>query len=173
VLNLTRRNYLRYYLSEVKAQATKMWHSFDKEMLDPEWLQARLAAGKPPPDATDTRIELDIEDMLETMERCHADDLAISTAFADYHSFFQIDYDELFPTPDGIGDAGLKQISRWLGLATPIEPVKSHYKKISTMALEDTILNFDEVVAALEDTPFAYCLLDERAYRLVTDRAAR
>jgi hypothetical protein len=135
VLNLRRSNYLRYCLSELKAQATRRWTLLDKS-----------SAESPQVDQT---IEVDIRWLLTTLELCRSEDAAVSRSFENYSRLLRLEYEDLFPQ---------------LGAPMSAE-TKPRHRKQSLLGLEETIQNYEEVAEALRGTEFEHCLEDEAIYR--------
>jgi hypothetical protein len=147
VLNLTRRNYLRYYLSQCKANRSQTWTASSK-------------GGH-----RDDKIELDVEDMLHSLELCRSENEIIDRSFARYERYLNIDYAELFPTMGApVSGVALARLTGWLGIDGNFQNEPA-YRKQAVMGLHETIENFDEVARALAGTPFEYCLEDEPMYR--------
>jgi hypothetical protein len=154
VLNLTRRNFLRYYLSQCKAERSQAW-------------TARADRGH-----RDDKIEVDVDAMLNTLERCRAENEVIDKSFEHYGHYLNIDYAELFPVMGApVSDDALGRIAEWLGRDPTFESVPT-YRKQAQLGLRETIENYDEVEEALRGTPFDYCLEDEPMYREHATRAA-
>jgi hypothetical protein len=154
VFNLTRRNYLRYYLSQSKADRSQTWTALAK------------ASQK------DDKIQLDVAAMLRSLELCRAENEIIDRSFSDHQRYLNIDYADLFPVMGApvSGDA-LGRIAGWLGLEDAFENDPA-YRKQAVLGLRDTIENFDEVERALTGTAFEYCLEDEPMYRQPSRGAA-
>src|SRR3954447_23774238 len=81
-LNLTRRNYLRYYLSWFKAQATRVW----TELAD-------AGAGH-----RDQRVRLEPERVLWALELCRSEDEVVERSLGGRRLYKSFDYEQLFPT---------------------------------------------------------------------------
>lgn len=150
LLHLTRRNYLRYYVSKQKAERGDGWAVKDDT----------------PAVVNDTRIELDVDDLLRTLERCREEDEQVASWFDDYDPFLSLDYEEL---AEGLGGPlaadPLERIARWLGVEPDFPDRQPELRKQATLPLEKSVMNYDEVERALRDTQFAYCLTDEPVYR--------
>lgn len=146
-LNLTRRNFLRYHVSQRKANLTQTWTA---------------AADKR---HKDDKIQIDVDEMLRTLELCRAENEIIDRSFAHYKHYLNIDYAELFPVMGGpVSDDALLRISQWLGLEPGFENEPT-YRKQAVLGLGATIANYEEVEQALRGTGFEYCLEDEPMYR--------
>jgi hypothetical protein len=146
VLNLTRRNYLRYHVSQCKANLTQTWAA-------PVDTRHR-----------DDRIRIDVPTMLDDLELCRAENEIVTKSFADYRRYLSLDYQELFPVMGApISDDALGRISAWLGLGPEFKRDPT-YRKQAVLGLRETIENYDEVEQALTGTPFEYCLEDEAMY---------
>jgi hypothetical protein len=168
VLNLTRMNFLRYYLSEMKAQSTRTWGVFDEAVVgDREWYVSRSEeAGSSKTAYEDSSIELDIGDMLERLTLCRAENQYVHEAFRDYDRYLTFDYEELFPERDSPpSPEALTRISSWLEVDDEFSEKRPEYRKQSHLGLADSIKNFDEVADALRGTDLEYCLKDESMYR--------
>ena len=147
VLNLTRRNYLRYYLSWLKANESDRW---------------TIDAGA---DGDDPVVTVDPDAMIFHLELCRSENDAIAASFSEYPRYLEVEYDDLFPE---LGEPPsreeLARIAAWLAIppAFPAEPPR--YRKQAVRPLGETIANYGEVVEALRGTPFEYCLDDERMH---------
>jgi hypothetical protein len=147
VLNLTRRNFLRYHLSQSKADLTQRWTARADERHD------------------DDRLWLDIADLLRTLELCRAENEIIDQSFESYGRYLSIDYADLFPVMgEPVADDALTRISGWLGVDPAFENDPT-YRKQAVLGLRETIENYEEVEEALRGTVFEYCLQDEPMYR--------
>jgi hypothetical protein len=159
VLNLRRRNYLRYYLSWLKTEQTRKYHLH--------------ASG---PDGTvkveDEGIELDLDEMFFRLELCRNEDGLIHRMLGGYEHYTAIEYEELFPR---IGappaDPVLEQVAGWMGIEPEFEKSQPRYRKQSVLPLEQAIVNYDEVAQALRGTEFEYVLEDEPTYRAAAEPA--
>jgi hypothetical protein len=148
VLNVTRRNYLRYVLSTEKAFYSRRYtvdqgdttYADEEQKLSPKYVLSELA-------------------------RCREEDERIERELSAHDRVLRYDYAEIFPG-NGIAIAPdfLERFSDWRGIPNEFV-VDPEYRKQSTLPLHETLVNFDEVAAALSDGPFAYCLEDEPAYR--------
>jgi hypothetical protein len=153
VLNLTRRNFLRYHLSQCKAERTQAW-------------TAHANRGH-----RDDKIEVDIGAMSRSLELCRAENEVVDKSFEDYGRYLNIDYAELFPVMgEPVSDDALGRIAEWLGLDPTFENVPT-YRKQAVLGLRETIENYEEVEEALRGTAFDYCLEDEPMYRELSTRA--
>jgi LPS sulfotransferase NodH len=147
VFNLTRRNFLRYYLSQAKADRSQTWTA--------------LAEGM----HKDAKIEIDTAKMLRTLELCRAENEIIDRSFANHGCYLNIDYAELFPVMGApVSARALSRIAGWLGVDDSFQGDPA-YRKQAVLGLRETIENFDEVAEALTGTPFEHCLEDEPMYR--------
>ena len=164
VINLTRRNFLRYYLSEVKAQHTRRWEAFDPAVVgDRPWFQRKYAARDAPKDEP---VRLDVGELVRTLALCKAENEAVARAFDGYDLVLELEYENLF---DHIGAPLRKdvveRIATWLDIPNAFVERRPQYKKQSDLPLAKTIRNFAAVKRALEGTEFEYCLEDEALYR--------
>lgn len=169
VLNLTRRNYLRYWLSEVKAHLTQRWEMFDERVVgDRRWFQNKYAGRAA---ISDLAVHLDVAETLRTLELCRSENALVTASFAGYERYLELDYADLFAEIGGpVSDDALGRICDWLGLSPEFSERRPEYKKQSALPLADTIENFAELAGALRDTPFAYCLADEQLYTTPVSR---
>ena len=151
VLNLTRRNYVRYYLSREKAERQRRW----------------FVDGDAPADAaTDTPIDVDVDDLLRTLERCRAEDDAIAAEFNRHEPRLTLDYEDLVTgDTDDIAEPALARIAAWLGVPATFPQRKPAFRKQATLPLQASITNYPDVEQALRGTGFAYCLEDEGVTR--------
>lgn len=173
VLNLRRRNYLRYYVSERKAQETNRWHARAQAPRRREPWYRGLRLGRATNDATpDTTITLSIDHLMRTLELCRRDDGVVDRSFGRYGRWLTVEYEDLFPRLDGAPDtAQLERVANWLGVAMPSSLREPVFKKQALLPLRQTITNYGEVEEALRGTEFEYCLEDERMYRSGGSRA--
>jgi hypothetical protein len=150
VLNIGRKNYLRYFLSNEKAAQTGRYHT---------WAGDTKFKGDHP-------MRVDVGFLLETLEKCADEDQSIRKRFAGYPKFALYDYADIFPgRTEEVSSEFLESVAKWLDVPNVFSPVP-HFKKQSVLPLAETIENFAEVQQALRGTSFEYCLEDEPAYRL-------
>jgi hypothetical protein len=160
VLNLRRRNYLRYYLSWLKTEQTRKYH---------------LHAAGPDGAVTveDEGITVEVEEMFFRLELCEAEDRLIHRMLGGYSNYMAIEYEELFPR---IGappaDAVLERVAGWMGIEPDFRKSQPRYRKQSVLPLEQAITNYDEVAEALRGTDFEYVLEDEPTYRAPAEPVA-
>lgn len=147
VLQLTRRNLLRCLLSTIKGVASNRYYVRD---------------GHAPPDA---RVHVPPAWALATMEHWAAEDALVAGAFDGYPVYRCVEYADVFPDASGAMAAGaLSELGAWFGVENAFVNRVSLTKQ-SSLPLDQTIENFDELHAALRGTRFAPCLDDEPAYR--------
>jgi hypothetical protein len=157
VLNIKRANYLRYVLSNEKAQLTGAWHVYPGQF----------------DDYADASISLDPATLLSKLETCALEDAIVDAHFADYPHIFVWEYADLFdPTTGAISTPFLERVSDFLGVENTFRPA-SKYRKQASLTLEASIRNYQEVEDLLRDTAFEYCLLDEAAYHGARDVAPK
>jgi len=160
VLNLRRRNYLRYYLSWLKTEQTRKYH-----------LHATGSDGAVK--VEDEGIAVDVKEMFYRLELCQAEDQLIHRMLGGYSHYMPIEYEELFPR---IGappaDAVLGQVAEWMGIEPDFAKTQPRYRKQSVLPFEQAIVNYAEVAAALQGTEFEYVLEDEPTYRTAAEDAA-
>ena len=167
VLNLTRRNFLRYYLSELKAQQTGAWDVFDESVVgDKPWYIERYGgAGRPGQSYRDPRVTVPVRDMVERLELCRRENEAVRQAFDGYAHQLTLDYVDIFRKHNSPpAHAALEAISKWLGINPEFAQTRPQYKKQSALPLRDSIANYGEVADALTSSGFEYCLQDEPIY---------
>lgn len=164
VLHLTRSNYLRYYVSEQKAQATNRWHAFDAEVVGHEaWFVRRHKDQSSRPG--DLRIRLDVDDLMRTLRLCRLENQAVTDSFRDYDRVLSLEYQDVFPTSGGpMAETALSAVADWLGVPAELPERRPSHKKQSDLPLDQTVENWDEVVQALGSTEFAGLLEDEPMY---------
>jgi|GEM_PF-6359413 len=147
VLHLTRGNLLRCLISTMKGLASKRYYVRD---------------GQPPPDL---RVTIATSWALDTMTHWAAEDALVARAFDGWPRYARIEYADLFPDTSGAMTPGaLRALAQWFGVGDAFTN-RVTLSKQSSLPLDQTIENFDEVRAALRGTPFASCLDDEPAYR--------
>jgi hypothetical protein len=150
VFNLTRKNYLRYHLSQLKAMASGQWE---------------CELGSRP---VDQAIRVDIPALLNALERCEAEDHMIQSWFGGYEHYRAYEYDQAFSeSTRGVAAPLLETVSDWLGIPNRYSNTPNIQKQ-SYLPLHLAISNYAEVAAALQGSPFAYCLEDEASYRAET-----
>lgn len=154
VLNLTRVNYLRYYLSWIKTERTRKYHLH---------ASGSDAAAK----VEDEGLAIDLEDLLFRLELCRSEDRLVKRVLGGYPGYMAIEYEELFPQI-GAPPSGevLGQVAGWLGIEADFPKSQPRYRKQSVLPLSEAITNYDEVAAALRGTEFEYVLDDEAPYRV-------
>lgn len=159
VLNLARRNYLRYYLSLAKANMTGRWTETNHQ----------------PAGERDQKVTVDVEDLLHILELCLSENARIARSFDDYEPLYlTFDYEELVADIGApISSELLGRIAAWLGIPTDFSQTTPQYRKQSALPLRQTIQNYAAVKRALRGTGFEYCLEDERMYRRPGARASR
>jgi hypothetical protein len=159
VLNLRRRNYLRYYLSWLKTEQTRKYH-----------LHATGPDGAVK--VEDEGIALDLEEMFFRLELCRNEDQLIHRMLGGYANYMAIEYEELFPRiGEPPADAVLESVAEWMGIGPDFTKSQPRYRKQSVLPLEQAIVNYGEVAEALRGTEFEHVLEDERTYRAVSLQA--
>ena len=146
-LHLTRRNYLRYYLSWRKAHISNAWTAERSDaVIDPQ-------------------IDVDLDELLWMMDFARMEDHVVQLTLRGTARYRHFDYSDLFPEIGAPVSADvLANITEWLELETPFTRTEPRYRKQSVRGLRETIANYDEVEQALRGTPFEYCLEDESMY---------
>jgi hypothetical protein len=157
VLNLTRSNYLRYYLSWVKTEQTRKYH-------------LHAAGPDAPVKVEDEGLVLDIDDLFFRLELCEAEDRLIHRMLGGYPRYMAIEYEQLFPRMGAPpADAVLAQVADWLGIEADFPKTQPRYRKQSVLPLPEAITNYAEVAEALRGTDFEYVLEDEAPYLAAAD----
>ena len=167
ILNLTRRNFLRYYVSEQKAQARKSWEAFDPAVVGEQpWYLAKYKDSDRSRPAPDICLRIDIGDMLKVLELCQSESDLITQYFSDYDLYLEVEYQEVFPEPQGpISQAATDRITQWLQISKEFVELRPQYSKQSELPLWETVENWNEVATALQGTQFEPLLEDEPMYR--------
>ena len=149
-LTLTRRNYLRAYISWEKAARSKTFHRWDRP-------------------GDDEQIAVDISDLLSLLPSFKLEDALVAAALPTTELHRCWEYGEIFPQLGGaVPHRVLGAITEWLEIEPEFPRTESNFRKQAVLTLRETIANYDEVAAALEATEFAYCLEDELMYRTRT-----
>jgi hypothetical protein len=165
VLNLRRRNYLRFYISLLKAQKSAQWTvaAGSGEEGFGDTILSRHGAEKT---YEDPAITVPVEQLTKILRVSCDDDLMVEQSLATTRRFPRVEYDELFPDVSGRpAEAEMNRIASWLGVRRlPRERPK--YGKQAVRLLSETIENYGEVERALRGTEFEYCLEDERMHRV-------
>jgi transposase-like protein len=163
VLNLTRKNFLRYWLSELKAQQSRVWQEFDESVVgDKPWYTERKNSRM---QRQESKIYVDIDELLETLRLCHSENKVVEDSFSEYEHYLTFDYDDLFAYIGApLSPLVLKRFAQWAGIDNSFAAKRPEYKKLSHLTLEETIENYEAVVQALRGTEFEYCLEDEGLY---------
>ncbi|HEX6385855.1 MAG TPA: hypothetical protein VF177_14390 [Anaerolineae bacterium] len=163
VLNLTRKNFLRYYLSELKAQASKRWHEHDESVVGDK--RRHITHNKAGVEKYERTITVDTDHLLEILELCQSENKVVEKSFAAYDRYLTFDYNDMFSHIGApISDSILERITQWLDIDNNFRQTKPEYKKQSHLSLEKTIENYEEVAHVLQGTEFEYCLEDEKIY---------
>jgi hypothetical protein len=150
VLQLTRRNYLRCLVSQIKA-----WHS----------KQYYTREDGPP---ADVRVQVPANWALRTLELWRAEDQAVAAAFQGYPLYKRVEYTELFPDASGcLASAALQDLRAWFGVSDEFL-AQASFRRYSSLPLGKTIENIDELTHTLRGTRFEQDLDDEPAYRLAS-----
>lgn len=152
---LTRRNYLRAWVSILKTRETASFHVTGGEKLP-----------------ADRSVTVNVDEMRENFEWWDAEDKLVEHTFTGYArqrkasypgQFFTWDYAELFTETGAASSRFREAFAGWLGLSSGLAEAAG-FQKLSRLPLEQTIKNFREVARALKDTKFERCLEDEISY---------
>jgi hypothetical protein len=155
VLNIRRRNYLRYAISNVKALETSIYS------VTPDGNGYR-----------DQPVTMSLGDLGNELEKCRDEDSMVERWFAGSPLYFAYEYADLFPDHSSeMSSDFLAKVARWLDVSEDFQPITT-YRKQSYLPLAETIENYDEVVELLVGTEFEYCLDDEPSYRLLVGSGA-
>lgn len=153
VLNLTRRNYLRYYLSWLKTEMTRKYH-------------LHTSNSDTPAEVDDQGLDVDLDDLFFRLELCRAEDQLVKRMLGDYPRYMAIEYERLFPRMGAPpSEEVLGRIATWLGIEADFPKRQPRYRKQSVLPLAEAITNYAEVADALQGTEFEYVLDDEAPYR--------
>ena len=145
--NLTRKNFLRYHLSQRKAMATETWTASHEG------------------DHRDPRVDVDVKLMLRDLDLCERENAIIQRSFGSYGKYLTLDYDDFFPVMGApVSADALGRLAEWLEIEPTFENEPA-YRKQASLTLAETIRNYAEVEEALRGTRFEYCLGDEAMYR--------
>ncbi len=155
---LTRKNYLRYYLSIAKARASDIYH-----------------VNAAPAPHLDAKIHVNPAELALELNRCAAEDAFVHDCFTIYantywgynfrEKYFTRDYAEIFTaTENGAAPEFLERFAGWLGISNNFQNFCA-FQKQSSLPLKEAIVNYREVARCLRRTPFKYCLVDEEVYR--------
>jgi len=156
VLNLTRLNYLRYYLSWIKTERTRKYH-------------LHAANSDAPMKVEDEGIAIDLDDLLFRLELCSSEDRLVRQVLGGHSGYLAIEYEELFPRiGEPPSEEVLGRVAGWLGIDAEFPKSQPRYRKQSVLPLSEAITNYDEVAEALRGTEFEYVLDDEAPYRVPT-----
>jgi hypothetical protein len=147
VLHLTRRNLLRCLISSLKAWRSDCYHVVDS---------------RPPADG---RISLPPQWSVDKMNTWAAEDDVVTAAFEDYAFYKRIDYADVFPDLTGtVGTRALLDLATWFGIRNAFVN-ETPFSKLSSLPLQETVENIEEVRTVLRGTRFEPFLQDEPAYR--------
>jgi LPS sulfotransferase NodH len=135
VIHLTRRNRLRTVTSLEIAFKTG------------QWTNARNAGG-----VQEKRVILDPLKLLQRLEQVAAGEAATRARFFD-RPVLEIVYEELVRSPR----EGFESVAAYLGV-DGLDPGKIRIKRQNPESLEQLIINYNEVAAALQNTRFAQYL---------------
>jgi hypothetical protein len=154
VLNLTRLNYMRFYLSWVKTNLTRKYH-------------LHASHSDAPVKIEDESLRVDLDDLFFRLELCQSEDRLISRMLGDYPRYMAIEYEELFPQMGAPpSDEVLARVASWLGIEANFPKSQPRYRKQSVLPLAEAITNYEDVARALRGTDFEYVLDDEAPYRV-------
>ena len=148
VINLTRMNYLRFYLSRVKLQESR-----------------RSTVRRDQEGPGDRAVLVDVGELLRLLDLCQRENELVARSFAAYDRYFSLDYDDLFPAVEApVAAEALEAVAAFLDVVSTFDP-QPVYAKQATLSLRETIINYVEVADALMGSGFGYCLDDERMYQ--------
>jgi len=148
VLHLTRMNYLRQGISSLKAWSSGRYSVFP---------------GQERPD--DSQVFVGRGWLTTLLEKRSTEDAMIVKRFRDYPLYRSYDYAQIFRTStEEPAPEVRRELAEWLGVPDSFGRI-ADFQKQSSLPLSQTISNYDEVVALLKDTQYAYCLVDEPLYQ--------
>jgi len=148
VLNLTRNNFLRFYLSERKAFLTQQWSVHgDVDIRDKE---------RP--------IVLDSADLLEKLSSCEEENRMVKMALSNHPESMAMEYSEVFPAPGEFCGKTINRFFDWLDIPRHDVKFGKSFRKQSCLPLDQAIENYEEVRNALRGTRFEHFLDDEPYY---------
>lgn len=150
LLRITRKHYLRFVLSVLKA-----------------WRSGCYQVGTRDATYSDRTISISPTSLWGELEQCRIEDLIIEKRFASHERSFVWEYADLFSNDTGqASDEFLHQFSSWLGIPNTFAN-QSSFRKQAALPLHETIENYDEIARTIRGTEFEYCLEDEVMYRQV------
>lgn len=154
VIRLRRNNYLRVALSNEIANLRQKWHDRTGEPID------------------NTKVVLPMEGKTGWLQQLLAwelEDQLISEHFEDYSQLLELEYAKIFPRINqSICPAALVRTAKLLGVANEFS-TETWCVKSTSKPLWESIVNWQQVVAALRGTRFEWMLEDEPMYRGVSD----
>jgi hypothetical protein len=113
----------------------------------------------------DVKVSLPPDWTLARMEYWAAEDERVANAFEGYEHYKRVEYADLFPDATGaVGEAALHDLAGWFGVSDAFTN-RASFLKLSSLPLDQTIENIDELRAAFQGTRFERYLEDEPAYR--------
>ena len=154
VIRLRRDNYLRVALSNEIANQRQKWHD------------------RPGETANTKNVVLNMEGKtgwLQQMKAWELEDQLISEHFDGYTHLLELEYSEMFPRMNQpIRPEALENTAKLLGLANEFS-TETWCAKSTSRPMWESIVNWQEVVDLLQNTPFASMLEDEPMYRGISE----
>ncbi|MCO4755563.1 MAG: hypothetical protein KC478_13870 [Bacteriovoracaceae bacterium] len=139
VLNLTRKNYLKTFVSGVLAAKTGAF-VIDKN--------SKFNANET------TQLDINTENMMTSLKQMQREDDFIYQHLNSYTNYFQIDYGEMFAENNDFDKNFLNKMADFLRVDNSFEKAPL-LKKLQTRTVQDIVTNYNEVSMALKDSPFA------------------
>ena len=155
VINVTRKNHLRFVLSNQKALESGDWHVW----------------GERPASYADRPLRLDCAGLLEELRIRAEEDAAVSRRFEGYPGYRAFEYTQLFEDDGRLSPEFRRALTDFLEIPDEWEPNQadgSHsqiFRRQASLPLSEAIENYDEVAATLSQTEYEEFLLDEPRYR--------
>lgn len=139
ILHLKRKNLLKTYISGRLAEQNKAWHVTDSTVLKVSTLKINTAQ------------------LLNYLKATHREVSHFDSALKKYNGVIEVEYSSIF-TPEGLPVLPeVKRLSDFLNVSSDeFTNIKPAFIKQADDKLINVIENYEEVVAALADTPHAW-----------------
>jgi len=142
VINLIRKNYLKSYISGQLASKSGNYVLSKESQKD---------------EHKDIMITVDVDQLLYSMGIMKQEDEFIAKNLKDYKNYIHIEYGEMFNESGEFDIEFSQKISNFFNVSNTFNRAPS-LKKLQDRPLKDIIVNYNEVVKKLTNTPFEYCL---------------
>ena len=139
VIHITRYNYLKQYISELIASANKIYATKNKV------------------DLKVTSIEINIDDMFKIFKMYRREDNLIKSFFNKHKNYVTFDYDEVFFASEETKKNIFTNINNIIG-EDEFYTFESKFKKLNNKTLVESIINYNEVEKAIENSDYSYCI---------------